>query len=151
MKRKTIILQLTRKYSLVFFVTLLGVLLFELICCPFSATKLANDADVKTVGSMMLLTDGSPQQLQIYHRAFILPRYRLDCILDIVDTDDGFKMANVDLFQKCVVSVENNQIVLYAKSRTGTPYVLIAAFLSFTILSFQTCRLIEKRLYFRGQ
>ena len=132
-----------RRYIIIFLGSLLAVLLFELIYYPFGSGQLIKDTDVKTAGSLLTLTDESPQELRIYHRAFLLPRYRSDCALEVTQAD--FMTANKDLFQVYVVSVENGQIALYARKNTTTPFQLLGTFLIFTILLYRTAELFTHR------
>lgn len=141
-------MRFAKRYIWVFLGSLLAVLLFELICHPFGPAQLTKDADVKTAGSLLVLTDETPQQLRIYHRAFFLPRYRLDCALEVTGAD--LMTANKDLFQVCAVSVENGQIVLYAQKNIVTPFLLLGTFLIFTVLLCQTLEPFAHRRASRG-
>lgn len=132
-----------KRYAVIFIGSLLAVLLFELIFYPLGSGQLPKDAEVKeTTGSLFVLTGETPQ-LQIYHRAFLLPRYRLDRALEVTEGD--FIIGNRDWFQVCAVSVEDSQIVLYAQENNATPYFLLISFLIFTILLYQTWDIIRQK------
>ncbi len=133
-------------YIVAFCATLLAVLLVELVAYPLNSAQLAENADVKTKASIMILMDETPPELQIYHRALLLPRYRLDRALEVRPGD--FKTANVDWYQVCVVSVENNQIVLYAQKDRAT-YVMLIVLFAFTNVVYLTGNLIRKEAKIR--
>lgn len=93
-------------------VAVLVILVIELSFYPLKPAQLQEIADGKTKGAMMVLKDGTPPKVLIYHRAFFLPRYRLNETLDITGTD--YATANEDWFQVCVITVENGELILHA-------------------------------------
>lgn len=93
-------------------VTTLIILVIELSFYPLKPAQLQEVSDGKTKGAMMVLKDGTPPKVLIYHRAFILPRYRLNETLDITGTK--YATANEDWFQVCVITVENGELILHA-------------------------------------
>lgn len=129
-----------KRYLLSIAVVALLILLIELICYPINSAKLTEDAGVKTRASIMLLTDETPPELQIYHRALLLLRYQLDRAMEV--KPGAFKTANVDWYQICVVSVENNQIVLSAQKDRAT-YVMLIVLFAFTNVVYLTENLIH--------
>lgn len=135
-----------KQYLAAVAVMIFAVLQMELICYPLNPSRLTEEADVKTTASIMILTDETPPELQIYHRALLLPRYRLDFALEVRPGD--FSTANVDWYQICVVSVENNQIVLDAQEDRAT-YVMLFVFIGLTRVVYLTGNLIRTEVKIR--
>lgn len=109
--------EISKKFSIVQFlaaiaVTVLLILVIELFFYPLKPAQLQEVADGETRGAMMVLKDGTPPEVLIYHRAFFLPRYRLNETLDITGTD--YATANEDWFQVCVITVKNGELILHA-------------------------------------
>ena len=126
---------------------MIAFILLELIVYPVSYSRLDDGDNVKTKGSVILLTDDTPGELRIYHRAFILPRYRLNKALSLDRAKDGeaFMTANDDWFQTFVVSVEDGEIVLYSPKNSVRAVLWLTLLLSLTGLFNATFSYAAKR------